>query len=159
MGLVTPMTRLPKLIEPVDDLSDRSKVPRKQSRLLAFYENLKSAYKLHQKEDPESSTIRLKTCTFNVCWTKSDPAENEPLWGEISIENEKVDLMTVKDRKDGRLLRVHVHHCDLLFALQSGFHGPMQGQGVLARSTFLCRNPNGSMIISIFKYTNISKFK
>ena len=100
------MTRLPKPIEPVDDLSDRSKVPRKQSRLLVFYENLKSAYKLHQKEGAESSTIRLKTCTFDVCWTKSDPAENEPLWGEISIENEKVDLMTVKDRKHGHLLRV-----------------------------------------------------
>lgn len=48
--LATPMTRLPKHIEPVDDLSDRSKAPRKQPLLLAFYENLKSEYKLHQKE-------------------------------------------------------------------------------------------------------------
>lgn len=41
-----------------------------------------------------------------MCWTRDDPGEHQPLWGEVNIEKDEMELMTLEDRRHpGRLLQ------------------------------------------------------
>lgn len=88
-----------------DDLSDRSKSPRKQPFLSAFYLDLRDGFKSSQLNDDSKGLIKVRPRTFDVCWRKAEPGEEEPVWGKVMIEQEVLEILEVKHRVSGDLLK------------------------------------------------------
>jgi hypothetical protein len=61
---------------------------------------LKTAFKNHGADDNHMTTIKISARTFVIYWTKCDSWIVEPIWGEIEIENDSLDLMRVDNVVD-----------------------------------------------------------
>ena len=102
---VSAKSRIPRLVEWADDPSDKSKSPRRQPLLSAFYDDLRASFELSRLSGDSPGFIKITPRTFDLCWTRNNPGDYFPLWGNIKIKEEELELVTVEDCELHRLVK------------------------------------------------------
>ena len=118
-------SRIPRLVEAADDLSDKSKSPRRQPLLSAFYDDLRASFELSRLSDDSPGFIKITPRTFDVCWTRNSPGDYFPLWGNVKIKEKELELVMVED-------------CELHSLVQAVRLGIMDGFPLSDSSVYYC---------------------
>lgn len=98
--LVSAMSTRSTLLPEVDKMSQETVPPTNQPDFITLYDDLRTGFQNYITNDPGGTMIKISERTFRVCWTKSDIHEHIAIWGEIEIEGNTLDLMTVESRGD-----------------------------------------------------------